>query len=185
MSNKKIMTITIIGTVLIFLGALLMVVDILKSQDKEKREQEKEILTYYTEFKKYASKFADKRQEYTEKVVENLYPESVNQEYKTWIEELDSYKNLVDKAIIPAKSLKKLCVGKVYSNKDIQNDCTAYVINYETIMNYFVKDVEEFNLFITDYLKENKSNEVKTYNLDSKNYYYLDVDDDGKFIGKD
>ena len=51
-------------------------------------------------------------------------------------------------------------------------------------MNYFVKDVNEFNDFIDDY-NSKYSASISIYELDNNQYNYLDVNDDGKFIGKD
>lgn len=186
MNKKKFFILfTVVGTILVFLGILLAVITIVNKQNQEKKDTENKINVYYTGFKQYADQFADIRQSYTEAVTENLYPESVSEEYDNWLEAIDSYKKLVDQAIIPAENLRNLCIDKTYSNKDVENNCTAYIINYETIMNYFVKDLEEFNTFITDYLEDNDSSDVTTYDLDTDKYNYLDVNEDGKFIGKD
>ena len=184
MSKKNIIIITVIGTVLVFLGVLLTVINQINTQNEEKETKENNLKTYYSEFNEVASKFADKKMEYTEAVVENMYYESVTDEYDTWIKELKSYNELVDSILDAALPLKELCIDQVYTKEELKNNCDTYIINYETVMNYFVKDVYEFNTFITDYNNEYNAN-VSTYELDSSKYNYLDINDDGKFIGKD
>lgn len=185
MSKKNIIIVAVIVTVLVFLGGLVFVINQIQKQNEAKEKREKELRENYKEFNEYASLFSDKRLEYTESVIENLYYESVKSDYDKWIDVLKSYNELVDNILKTAKPLEKLCVSQVYSDKELQNNCDAYIINYETVMNYFVKDVEEFNSFITDYNSENEDDQVDTYALDADKYNYLDVNDDGKFIGKD
>ena len=185
MRKKNIIIIAVIVTVLVFLGGLVFVINQIQTQNETKEKREKELKENYKKFNEYASLFADKRLGYTESVVENLYYESVKSDYDKWLEELKSYNELVDNILNNAKPLKKLCVNQKYSDEELQNNCDAYIINYETVMNYFVKDVEEFNTFITDYNSENEDDKVDIYKLDTDKYNYLDVNDDGKFIGKD
>lgn len=184
MSKKNIIVITVIGTVLVFLGTLLLVINQLQMQRKEQVNKENQVESYYSDFNKYASKFADKRKEYIETVVENLYYESVNDEYDNWIKEIKLYNELVDNILKMAKPLEDLCINQVYSKEELKNNCDTYIINYETVMNYFVKDMAEFNTFIIDY-NDKYDKKISTYEIDAKKYNYLDVNDDGKFIGKD
>ena len=54
-------------------------------------------------------------------------------------------------------------------------------------MNYFVKDVEEFNEFMNEYYEDYKGNKTlyPQYRLDENVYHYVDINDDGEYIGKD
>lgn len=184
MGKKNVIIIVIVGTLLVFLGSLMIVIHQIQTQNQEKETKENQLKIYYKEFNEQASQFADKRIEYTKAVVENMYYESVNDEYDTWIKEMKSYHELVDSILVKAKPLENLCINQVYSKEELKNDCDTYVINYETVMNYFVKDVNEFNDFIMDYNNDYNA-KILTYELDTNQYNYLDVNDDGKFIGKD
>lgn len=187
MGKKKSLILVIIGTVLIFLGLLLSVFEVMNNDKKEEEEKINELTTHYESFMSYANKFNDVRKNYYDVVVNELYNESVKDNYDNWIKELENYKSLVDQIIEEATPLEALCIGQVYSDKEINNNCEAYIINYETFMNYFMKDVEEFNQFITTYLNEYapQDSNVELFQLDSNKYHYIDVNDDGKFIGKD
>jgi len=187
MSKKKSgIVLTIIGTVLIFLGILYAVIEGISNDKRTEEENITKIDNNYKKLSSYAEEFNKQRNNYTEKIVSNLYDESVNEEYASWIVELDEYKEIVDKIISVSQPLEDLCVGKVYPNKDTNNQCKSFTISYETCMNYFVKDVDEFNEFITSYLSKYNDSEtdIKTYDLDKDKYFYIDVDDDGEFIGK-
>lgn len=184
MGKKKVIIIAIVGALLVFLGSLILVINVIQTQNKEKETRENQLATYYKEFNKLASKFADKRMEYTKTVVENMYYESVNDEYDNWIKEMKTYNKLVDSILVSAKPLENLCINQVYTKEKLRNDCDTYVINYETVMNYFVKDVNELNSFIEDY-NSKFNGKISIYEIDSNKYNYLDVNDDGKFIGKD
>lgn len=184
MGKKNIIIMAIVGSLLVFLGSLILVINQIQTQNQEKETKENQLETYYKKFNELASQFADKRMEYTKVVVENMYYESVNDEYDNWIKEMKAYHELVDQILTAAKPLENLCINQVYTKEELKNDCDTYVINYETVMNYFVKDVNEFNDFIVDY-NTNYGASISTYELDTNQYNYLDVNDDGKFIGKD
>lgn len=185
MSKKKGIILAIVGTVLIFLGVLYAVIEGISNDKKLEEEKISNINKNYKELSSYAEEFNEIRNNYTETVVSNLYDESVEEEYTTWVLELDKYKEIVDKIMVVSEPLEELCIGQVYGDKDTNNQCKSYTISYETCMNYFVKDVGEFNEFITSYLsKYDNDNNIKTYDLDKDKYFYVDVDDDGEFIGK-
>lgn len=186
MSKKKSIILAVIGTILIFSGILFAVVEKINNDKRIEEEKISNINKNYKKLSAYAEKFNEVRNNYTEVVVSNLYDESVEEEYATWVLELDKYKEIVDKIMVVSEPLEELCVGKVYGDKDTNNQCKSYAISYETCMNYFVKDVSEFNEFITSYLNKYNDNDgsIKTYDLDNEKYFYIDVDDDGEFIGK-
>ena len=184
MGKKNVIIMAIVGALLVFLGSLMFVINLIQTQNQEIETKENQLETYYKEFNELASQFADKRMEYTKAVVENMYYESVHDEYDNWIKEMKAYHGFVDQILTTAKPLENLCIEQVYTKEDLKNDCDTYVINYETVMNYFVKDVNEFNDFIDDY-NSKYSASISIYELDNNQYNYLDVNDDGKFIGKD
>ncbi len=186
MSKKNIVIISIVGTVLIFLGILITVVGIIQENKKESQNKKEEILSSYRHFKENTDKFIDVRKNYYEVVVDDLYNESVKEGYKIWIKELKSYQELVDKIIDTGSPLERLCINQIHTDQEVINDCNAFVINYETAINYFVKDVDDFNSFIQNYLDNYVTEEtnVKKYQINTDKYHYIDINDDGNFIGK-
>lgn len=189
MGNKstKLIICIVLGFVLIVAGVGISVAVTVNQDHEQLKKLENDIQNKYKLFKAEADLFPDARKSYQTTVVENLYIESVSEEYEGWIESLESYRKVVDNVVSKAEPLKDLCIGKEYTDQTTKNDCDAYTINYETIMNYFVKDAEAFNEFMSSYYKDygGDSETYPLYSLDGKKYQYIDINDDGKFIGKD
>jgi len=184
--KKKIIICVVLGILLVFLGITFSVISILNEEKKDTQKKQDEIREKYRGFKEAADHFTEARKEYQTVISEDLYVESVEEEYEEWMEVFKNYQEVVDKVIENSKSLDKLCVGKKYPDQTVMANCQAYMINYETVMNYFVKDVEAFNEFMETYYTDYKGDKEKypTYELQEK-YHYIDINDDGKFIGKD
>lgn len=184
--KKKIIICVVLGILLVFLGITFSVISILNQEKKDTQKIQNEIKDKYHGFKEAADHFTEARKEYQTVISEDLYVESVEDEYEDWMEVFKNYQGVVDKVIKEAESLDKLCVDKKYPDQTVMANCQAYMINYETVMNYFVKDVEAFNEFMETYYQDYQGDEEKYPKYELKdNYHYIDINDDGKFIGKD
>ncbi len=184
--KTKVIICIAVGILLVFLGITFSIVSILNQEKKETQKTQDEIREKYQAFKTEADKFTESRKDYQKVVEEDLFVESVEEDYEIWVEAIKKYQDTVDKVNDKAQSLDKLCVNKNYPDQDVMANCQAYMINYETVMNYYVKDIEAFNEFLEEYYTDYKGDQEKypTYELDEK-YHYIDVNDDGKYIGKD
>ena len=145
--KKKIIICVVLGILLVFLGITFSVISILNQEKKDTQKIQEEIKAKYHGFKEAADHFTEVRKEYQTVILEDLYVESVEEEYEEWMEIFKDYQEVVDKVIKEASSLDKLCVNKKYPDQTVMANCQAYMINYETVMNYFVKDVESFNSY--------------------------------------
>lgn len=186
MKSKKIAVIICIFGILLIIGGLSLGSCIyLVRQNKEHKRVEDKILVEYNIFKDNVESFNEFRNKnYYNEVATNLYVESVESEYESWVEVLNRYTELVDRVDNSSTFLKKNCVNKYYSNKNVKNKCDSFVIAYETTINYYTKDIFSFNDTITSYLKE-ISGEQENIRLYKQKYNYIDINLDGKFIGKD
>ena len=188
MGKKKGIILIIISILLIFIGVIVSVITSMNESKKEMDTKIQSIEESYNVFQPLTEDFQAQRKSYVQTVVVDLFYESVEENYTVWIDEIKEYHQVVDKIIGAAQPLNELCIGQEYIDGDTINRCNAYINNYETVMNYFVKDMNEFNEFLeeykTSYETENNS-EIISYKLDSEKYNYVDVNDDGKFIGKD
>jgi len=188
MGQKKGIILIILSILLIFIG---LGVGLITSMNESKKEMDKkidDIEKNYKVFQPLTETFQTQRKSYVQEVVVDLFYESVEEKYKVWKEEIDEYQKVVEQIRVAAKPLYDLCIGQEYIDTNTINRCSAYVNNYETVMNYFVKDINEFNDFIDEYKTsyETKPNEeIKAYELDKEKYNFVDINDDGKFIGKD
>lgn len=184
MKRKLPIILLIIGILLILLGVSLTVYTKMSSEKKEKEEIETTIIEKYDSFKDKVEIFNEKRTTYYSNIGNNLFIEEVKDNYNDWILFLDEYTVTVDDVENESKYLKEHCVNNGFGNKDVANKCEAFVIAYETVMNYYAKDIVSFNEIINSYRKEYNISveEVSDYNL---KYNYTDINDDGKYIGKD
>lgn len=184
--KTKVIICVAVGIILVFLGITISIVSIMNQEKKETEKSQDDVREKYQAFKTEADKFTEARKEYQTEVEEDLFIESVEEDYEIWMEAIKQYQNVVDKVIDNANPLDGLCVGKNYPDQNVMANCQAYMINYETVMNYYVKDIEAFNEFMEEYYTDYQGDKEKypIYKLDEK-YHYIDVNDDGKYIGKD
>lgn len=183
--NKKIPTIfLIVGILLVIIGISLTVFKVTNNDSKNKKEKENKILEEYEKFRNKVDNFNSSRDDYYNKVAKNLYPESVQNNYENWISTLDVYTKATDEVEEGSSYLKENCVNKYYSNNDVKNKCEAFVIAYETAINYYTKDVYAFNDNLNLYRRNNINSNSNIIDYELK-YDYVDIDSDGKFWGKD
>ena len=161
----------------------MLVLDNINKTNKEKERVEKTVLKDHKIFKDKTDKFNEIREKYYNDVAKDLYPELVEENYDKWITVLDEYTSVVDEVEKSSNNLKELCVNKYYSNKDISNKCEAFVIAYETVINYYVKDINSFNDELEKYRNtvDEEKEGINNYKLE---YNYSDIDDDGEYKGK-
>lgn len=187
MKNKKLAIFMLIfGILFIIVGIILLVCQEVKSNKNKQKEMELTILETHDDFRKKVDSFNELRSSYYSEVVSDLYVETVKDNYKDWVLILDKYTEKVDSIEETSTYLKENCVNKYFSNKDVMNKCEAFVIAYETVINYYTKDLIEFNEVLELYRTQNKVDLEKTDIKDYvSKYNYMDVNSDGKFIGKD
>jgi len=183
--RKFAIIILVLAVVLISSGIGIFVYKEMSQSKKNKQEIENNIIKKHNQLEDKINAFNDIREKYYSDVNNNLYPESVESEYKNWLVVLDEYTSKVDEFEEASAYLKENCVNKFYSNKDVSNKCKAFVIEYETVINYYTKDIEAFNNNLNLYRTNNKideeESEIKNY---SSRYNYIDIDTDGEFKGK-
>ncbi|MDD6223496.1 MAG: hypothetical protein PUB18_00660 [bacterium] len=183
MGMKRNIILAVCGFFCVFIGIVLGVAHAMQDDKKQNDEAISSVLRYYQKLEVEANAFNEKKKEYAEIVLGDLYDESVLEEYSNWIQTIVDYQEIVDAIVEISQPLNQLC-NQTYGDNDANNACKSYQISYETCMNYFVKDIEEFNTFIDSYLARYSDTAIKRYELDSNKYYYIDVDLDGEFVGK-
>lgn len=180
--KKKTIIFLFLGFIFIILGISTLVYVNINRKNNEKKKIEETILSNHEIFKQKTDSFNEIREKYYTDVVNDLYPELVEENYENWITILDEYTSVVDEVENSSNDLKKFCVNKYYSNKDISNKCESFVIAYETVMNYYVKDINAFNDNLEKYRNtvEEEIEGIDNYKL---KYNYSDLNEDGDFTG--
>lgn len=179
MKKKIIIILVAILVVLLIAGGSILIYKKSSDDKKEREKLYKNIAEQYKVFREKVEEFNDERHIYSDSVGSNLFPESV-EEYDSWIEEIDKYTEAVTEINRNSDFLLKKCVNRYYSDRDTKNKCEAFVIAYETAFNYYVKDITAFNKSMKELSTKNK--ELKEYEL---SYNYVDIDDNGKYYGKE
>ena len=181
MKNRSIVIIlVVIGVFCIVSGSSMMVYNTINEQNKNKKQAEELIVKGHSVFKNEIESFNQARTDFYEKVISDMFIETV-ENYDEWIKVIDEYTATVDKVEEKSKNLKGACVTKFYSSLDVRNKCDSFVIAYETAVNYYTKDIKAFNESIIDFNK-NLDNKLNEYEL---KYEFTDINDDGKYYGKD
>lgn len=181
MKNKKLsITFIIIGLLLIIIGSILIIIDKIDKSEKIKLENKNAININYDIFKEKIDVFTKERSNVKNNVLSDMFVETVAN-YDDWVVALESYKKSIDDSIDNSSTLKDLCLNKKYSDTEGKTKCDSFIIAYETAVNYYTKDIVEFNKNIDEF---NNSLDNKLENFES-GYEFIDLDDDGKYIGKD
>lgn len=185
MSKKK--KIIIISIVLVILLAIVLFTLSLVKDKSDSKKAMKEVEIDYTLFTEDANKFSETRDYIYENIFGEGYADNFKNNYSKFYEVFDSYKKELNKINKDSKNLKKDCNGIYYTSKDINTKCSSFVINYESINNYYVLDVKRFNILIKEYnkyLDDDKSSD-KHLSLYKAGYKYLDFNRDNKYEGKE
>lgn len=169
------------GLILVVIGSLWMYLSDSFTKDKEVQNNIQKIKTMYDKFEEKLSVIRGEREIINNDLANNYYEENVNDSYDTWIEKLNIYQDSIKEIEKYKFDLNNLCQNKKFSNTDVKSKCESMLIGYETSINYFVKDIDDFNKFIEIYNSNNKGKEKILFMTD---YKYIDMNDDGKYLGK-
>lgn len=168
------------GLILVIVGVLLNYLT--GSLNNKKNENIKnEILDSYKKFEETSQIITGERNIITSELVNHYFNEEVEDNYDNWITKLNEYENTVKEIDKYKNVIDDLCINKEYKDSKVKSACESMMIGYETSINYFVKDINNFNVFINDYNEENSENMKKEYGI---SYNYIDINDDGKYLGK-
>lgn len=180
MKRSSILLVTI-GLILIVSGGLWMYLSNSFTKDKEVKTRMKTVIDNYDKFQEKVSLVTGEREVINDEVVNNYFDEEVAASYDDWFEKFRTYEESVKKVDSYKKMIVENCVLETYKNTDVLSKCDSMIIGYETVINYFVKDVESLNKFI-DIYNSNYPDDARVLYL--TDYKYIDINDDGKYLGK-
>ncbi len=186
----------IIAATLILTAVLILISHSFKSSRQDEIDKEYEIIS---EIDKANDKFLEKVEEYTtkkQKFDEDLkeYTSYFSGMYDRYDKITTDFRNLENYVIdVENESiyLNQNCINKMYSNRDTNAKCMAYISNFEKTVNMFVSDVEYLNKKIDEYnewYQTNKEENDKNKSLEhltvSRYSEYIDINGDGTYLGK-
>ena len=155
----------------------------------DKLETQKRIDVVNNEFEVLSTNttiFENLRDELYNKVLSNVYFDTMYKDDKTVKEKLSNYENLVDELEKTTIKLDNLCKNVYYPDMEANTKCSNYKSIYEQVNNYFIGDIEVYNKNV---LKYNEDQESKKSNLIIEEYKtrrdYIDYNGDHKYDGKE
>ena len=180
MKRNSILLVTI-GLILVVGGGLWFYLSDSFAKDNEIKNKMKTVINSYDKFQEKVNLVVGERQIINSEVVNNYLDNEVNKSYDNWFEKFRTYEESIKKVNNYKEVIVEKCVLQTYKNTDVSSKCDSMIISYETVINYFVKDVETLNKFLEVY-NSNHPEDVKVLYL--TDYKYVDINDDGKYLGK-
>lgn len=170
------------GVLLVIFGIILYFVLEVKKEKDTNDEDANKVVDNYNIYKTFAEETSKWR---SDNILTDRFIEEINDNYDEWIKTYDEYKNKIKEHDEKSKELKNLCINKTYASSDVTSKCDAFIIAYETMVNYYINDITDFNELLGQYRDSDtiidKKDDIKDF--DKGNYEYIDINDDGDYTG--
>jgi len=181
MKNKKIlMAIGILFAMLIIISLITILIIILNKNKETIKENINIINISYNNIKNEVSNYNNIRNDISE-FINNFYYNTIEEKYVDNLKLLNDYDSIIGNITTEIKVLDSKC-NISYIDDEINNICNNYKTDYETIVNVFMNDINNYNNKLNKYnIDENKRLEL------FKSRYvndYIDYNKDGNFEQK-
>lgn len=145
-----------------------------------------EIKEKYKEFSPLVEKFSEARANFYNGKEELFFLESINDNREAIAALMNDYETLVMNVHTSSAYLQENCDRK-YSSSSVNNTCNLFKQGYEAVMNYYMTDIEVYNMLVQEYnewITENNLAEepLSKYQFSLYNAY-IDYDKDGSYLG--
>lgn len=146
------------------------------------------IVNDYEDFKVKVEVFSEERTNIYQSLNKITYLTDIKVNYASLTEEYKKYEETLKEIDKVSKDLKVNCFEQEFKEVTINNKISAFVINYEQAVNYFIQDVNNFNEKVklyNDWLKQTypTAQVVELEEYVSSYTKYVDVNNDGVFEG--
>lgn len=187
MKRKLSLVIAIIGFVSLVVGSSLLIKGLTNSRN-EYEALKASIVNDYEDFKVKIESFSEERTNIYEGLNKITYLTDVITNYDSLVQEYDKYGESLKEIELSSKDLKVNCYKKEFVETEITNKVSAFTINYEQAINYYIQDVEKFNEKVRAYNEWVENNQLeatfKIYDEYESIYKeYVDVNGDGIYNG--
>ena len=172
-----------IGFVL-FLTVIVCCLLLIKSFNKDKQEVLENgniINDSYDKVKSEVTEYNQMRIDIAS-LIDNFYYSTIANEYEANLEKFKKYDNIVNNITNEINVIDGKC-NQIYQDKNINDICNNYKNDYETIVNVFVNDINNYNNKLANYNKD----EEQYLELFKSSYIsdYIDYNNDGMYLKKD
>lgn len=187
MKKKFSIIVLIIGCVSLILGISLLIIN--QNNNKKAMEDLKvSIVNDYENFKIKIESFSEERVNVYENLNQISYLTDLPKNYDALVAEYDKYAENLKEIEESSKDLKVNCYKHKFTETDINNKVSAFTINYEQAINYYIQDVNNFNEKIKNYNEWIVNNQLtgtyeilEEYEITYKEY--VDINGDGVYNG--
>lgn len=186
---KRIISIVfiILGCASLTTGVVLRIIDQNK-HNKALTSLKTSIIEDYEVFKVKIESFSTERTAVYEGLNKITYLTELPVNYESLVSEYTKYENTVNEIDESSKDLKVNCFKQEYNETEITNKVSAFTINYEQAINYYIQDVEKFNEKVrsyNDWVQNTQVTNVYKPLEEFKSSYteYVDVNGDGIYNG--
>ena len=168
-------------------GVVLRIID-QNIQNKALTSLKASIIEDYEVFKVKIESFSTERTSVYEGLNKITYLTELPANYESLVGEYTKYENSVKEIDESSKDLKVNCFKQEYNETEITNKVSAFTINYEQAINYYIQDVEKFNEKVrsyNDWVQNTQVTNVYKPLEEFKSSYteYVDVNGDGIYNG--
>ena len=168
-------------------GVVLRIIDQNK-QNKALTSLKASIIEDYEVFKVKIESFSTERTSVYEGLNKITYLTELPANYESLVGEYTKYENSVKEIDESSKDLKVNCFKQEYNETEITNKVSAFTINYEQAINYYIQDVEKFNEKVRSYNDWVQNTQVTNVykpleEFTSSYTEYVDVNGDGIYNG--
>ena len=186
---KRIISIVfiVLGCVSLTTGVVFRIIE-QNNQNKALASLKASIVEDYETFKVKIESFSTERTSVYEGLNKITYLTELPNNYENLVNEYTKYENTVKDIEESSKDLKENCFKQEYNETEITNKVSAFTINYEQAVNYYIQDVEKFNEKIRSYndwvQNTQVTNTYKTLEEFKSSYIeYVDINGDGIYNG--
>lgn len=167
----------ILGIVIIVLVGVVVLVNSFRGNDDDVVMSD--IRDNYEDIEEDISSYNEARNRLIS-VTDNYYSSNLEKDYDKFVDCLGDEEELLDSIYEEVLDLDKLCLDRLFRDKDVNKICSDYKVYYETVFNVFVNDVNKFNVFVDDYNGQYGKSLVKYSS--SLGGEYIDYNGDGIYL---
>lgn len=177
--KKKLVIIVIL---LIISGFIITFIKNFQDNKKTTEKTMNEITTDYKKLEQNINEYNGIR-ESIETNLNDYYTEKLSSDYNTYIDLLKKEENSIKEIETNINSIKNNCQNRIFNEKEVNNICNTYKEYYETVVNIFIKDINQINKMITTY-NTTTNNTLEEY---TSNTYkeFIDYNEDGIYLERD
>lgn len=186
-SKRKIAVVMIFVSIFMIISGMVSSLIIGLQEDKRLTKMRMdEVNLEYEDYSTIVSLFEEERDSMYEKVFNNITFDTMYANNKYITNKISNYEAMVDEIYKNTNKLDDLCDDMYYPDSSVNSICINYKTIYEQVNNYFIVDINSYNVNVekyNEYIKGVDPNlTLKKYETKKK---FIDFDHDGEIIGND